>query len=72
MRWQKQKPSVSTTQKALVCIIALAPSNFCMGQPPDYRSRSSVSQLSSGWYQSGSTAPLAPGKLGDFGFAIDF
>jgi hypothetical protein len=34
-----------------------------MGRPPEYRRRSRVSHLSSGWNQSGSTTPCAPGKL---------
>jgi Tol biopolymer transport system component len=35
----------------------LAPSYCSRQQPTNYRRRSSVSQLSSGWGQSGSTAP---------------
>ncbi len=44
-------------------IKSLALSYFAVGLPPKYRRRSSVSLLSSGWDQCGSTAPKAPGKL---------
>jgi hypothetical protein len=40
----------------------LALSYFGVGLPLDYRRRSSVSPLSSGWVQCGSTAQLTPGK----------
>jgi len=35
----------------------LASSYCCRGQPQNYRRRNSVSPLSSGWYQCGSTVP---------------
>ncbi|MDV2993073.1 MAG: hypothetical protein N4J56_002727 [Chroococcidiopsis sp. SAG 2025] len=43
--------------------IDLARSYCPVGQPPEYRRRSRVSHLSSGWIQSGSTTPCAPGNL---------
>ena len=43
-------------------IKSLALSYFAVGLPPKYRRRSSVSHLSSGWVQCGSTTPKAPGK----------
>jgi hypothetical protein len=60
--FSKNKSLLLTQEKAFVCNIALAPSNCCRRQLSNYRSRSGVSQLSSGWYQSGSTTQLAPGK----------
>ncbi len=61
---QKQKPiPVTATEWLLLLLLSLALSYFHVGQPPEYRRRSSVSQLSSGWVQCGSTAPKAPGKL---------